>query len=102
MAVDALEIFDELVECEVGVIVPHIKTILEFCLHVRIILVVLSVFQFICGFQVGANKQLGSKVRVKALSFISWITRLKKKVNIALNFLTSEQYELCLFIFSPS
>ncbi|ELT89259.1 hypothetical protein CAPTEDRAFT_159396 [Capitella teleta] len=61
LAVDALEIFDELVECEVGVIVPHIKTIMEFCLLV------------------GANKQLGSKVRVKALSFISWIVRLKKK-----------------------
>ena len=33
-AVEALEIFDELVESDISVIVPHLKTILEFCLNV--------------------------------------------------------------------
>ena len=32
---EALEIFDELVESDISVIVPHLKTILEFCLTVR-------------------------------------------------------------------
>ena len=29
-----MEIFDELVECEVAIIVPHIKSIIEFSLQV--------------------------------------------------------------------
>lgn len=33
-ATEALEIFDELVESEVTVIVPHIKLVLDFCLQV--------------------------------------------------------------------
>jgi hypothetical protein len=35
---EALEIFDELVECDVSIVVPHIKAIVEFCLQVRCIL----------------------------------------------------------------
>ena len=31
-----MEILDELLECEVGVIVPHLKTVIEFCLQVSI------------------------------------------------------------------
>ncbi len=57
-----MEIFDELAECEVGIIQPHIKTVIEFCL------------------EIGVNKTLGHPVRIKALSFISWLIRLKRKV----------------------
>ncbi|XP_077982824.1 importin-4-like [Glandiceps talaboti] len=60
-ACEALELFDELVECEVTIVVPHIKVLVEFCL------------------EIGANSNLGDNIRVKALSFISWLTRLKKK-----------------------
>ena len=28
----ALDIFDELIECEIGIVIPHIKSIAEFCL----------------------------------------------------------------------
>ncbi|XP_064641472.1 importin-4-like [Lineus longissimus] len=58
---EALEIFDELVECDVSIVVPHIKAIVEFCL------------------QIASNKDLSDSLRVKALTFISWLTRLKKK-----------------------
>ncbi|XP_063971757.1 importin-4-like isoform X1 [Lytechinus pictus] len=58
---EAMEVFDELVECEVSIIVPHLKSVLEFC----------------C--QVASNGNLGNNARVKALSFISWLTKLKKK-----------------------
>ncbi|XP_072169720.1 importin-4-like isoform X2 [Diadema setosum] len=58
---EAMEVFDELVESEVSIIVPHLKSVLEFC----------------C--QVASNKELGNNARVKALSFISWLTKLKKK-----------------------
>nr|XP_006824744.1 PREDICTED: importin-4-like [Saccoglossus kowalevskii] len=60
-ACEAMELFDELVECEVSIVVPHIKILVEFCL------------------EVAANADLGDNIRVKALSFISWLTRLKKK-----------------------
>ncbi|XP_070574661.1 importin-4-like [Ptychodera flava] len=63
-ACEALELFDELVECEVTIVVPHIKVLVEFCL------------------EVAANDNLGDNIRVKALSFISWLTRLKKKTII--------------------
>ncbi|KAK2193044.1 hypothetical protein NP493_18g10006 [Ridgeia piscesae] len=66
-AVEALEIFDELVESDISVIVPHLKTILEFCLNI------------------GATQGLGNGVRIKALSFVSWLVRLKKKAIPKLN-----------------
>ena len=33
-ACDAMEIFDELVESEVSIVTPHLKTLVEFCLQV--------------------------------------------------------------------
>ena len=33
-ACDAMEIFDELVESEVSIVTPHVKTLIEFCLQV--------------------------------------------------------------------
>lgn len=60
-AIEAMELFDDLVESAVAVIVPHIKPLVEMCL------------------EFSSNKNLGEGVRVKALSFISWLTRTKKK-----------------------
>jgi hypothetical protein len=61
-AVEAMEIFDNLVEGVVVVIAPHIKPLVEMCL------------------EFASNKTLGDGIRVKALSFIGWLTRNKKKV----------------------
>ena len=41
MGADALEILDELVECEVAILQPHIKTVVGFCLEVSLLLTVL-------------------------------------------------------------
>ncbi|XP_069698314.1 importin-4-like [Periplaneta americana] len=60
-AVEAMELFDDLVESAIAVIVPHIKPLVEMCL------------------EFASNKTLGDSIRVKALSFIGWITRTKKK-----------------------
>ena len=34
-ACEAFEVFDEMLECEVIIITPHIKATIEFCLEVR-------------------------------------------------------------------
>ncbi|KAJ9579600.1 hypothetical protein L9F63_004785, partial [Diploptera punctata] len=60
-AIEAMELFEDLVETAVTVIVPHIKPLVEMCL------------------EFASNKNLGEGIRVKALSFISWLTRTKKK-----------------------
>lgn len=59
-----MELFDELVECEVGIVVPHLPSLIHFCLDV------------------GSNSSLGNSIRVKALSFVSWLVTLKKKVPV--------------------
>ncbi|KAK7498967.1 hypothetical protein BaRGS_00009776 [Batillaria attramentaria] len=60
-ACEALELFDELLETEVGMIVPHLKPFLQFCL------------------QVAGHAEHTDELRVKAMSFIASLTRLKKK-----------------------
>nr|CAD7413649.1 unnamed protein product [Timema poppensis] len=60
-AVEVMELFDDLVESVISVIVPHIKPLVEMCL------------------MFAANKDLGDPIRVKALGFIGWIARSKKK-----------------------
>ncbi|ESO82779.1 hypothetical protein LOTGIDRAFT_229803 [Lottia gigantea] len=59
-ACECMELFDELLESEVGVLVPHVKTVVDFCL------------------QIAAQPTLGDAIRVKAMSFIASLTRLKK------------------------
>lgn len=61
-ACDAMELFDELVECEVGMVIPHLASLINFCL------------------EIASNTTLGDNIRVKALSFVSWLATLKKKV----------------------
>ena len=57
-----MELFDEIVECEVGVVTPHLPALVQFSL------------------QVASNVLLGDNIRVKALSFLQWLASLRKKV----------------------
>ena len=61
-ACEAMELFAALVECDVGIVVPHLPSLIQFCLNV------------------GSNTSLGDSIRVKALSFVSWLVTIKKKV----------------------
>ena len=56
-ASQAMEVFDELIESEVAVVVPHIKPIIELCLIIA------------------AQESLEDNVRVKAISFLGRLTR---------------------------
>ena len=58
-----MELFDEIVECEVGMVTPHLPDLIQFSL------------------QVASNVSLGDNIRVKALSFLQWLASLKKKVS---------------------
>lgn len=60
-ASEAMEVFDELMESEVSIVVPHIAEIVRFCL------------------EVGADVALSDSLRVKALSCIALLIRLKSK-----------------------
>ncbi|CAB1341152.1 unnamed protein product [Coregonus sp. 'balchen'] len=60
-ASEAMEVLDELMESEVSIIVPHIAEIVHFCL------------------EVSADITLTDSLRVKALSCIAFLIRLKSK-----------------------
>lgn len=60
-ACEALQIFDELIECATAVLAPFVKLVVELCL------------------EIGGNRALGDDIRVKAITLISWLIRLKKK-----------------------
>ncbi|KAM4606742.1 importin-4 [Polymixia lowei] len=60
-ASEAMEVFDELMESEVSIIVPNIADIVHFCL------------------EVSADTTLSDSLRVKALSCIAFLIRLKSK-----------------------
>lgn len=60
-ACEAMELFDELIECEVAIVAPYLSSLLEFCL------------------KLAADTNLGNTIRVKSLSVISWLATLKKK-----------------------
>ncbi|KAJ8010569.1 hypothetical protein DPEC_G00076440 [Dallia pectoralis] len=61
-ASEAMEVLDELMESEVSIIVPHVPDIVHFCL------------------EVSADTTLSDSIRVKALSCIASLIRLKSKV----------------------
>ncbi|XP_036374883.1 importin-4-like [Megalops cyprinoides] len=61
-ASEAMEVFDELMESEVSIVVPHIAEIVHFCL------------------EISADTSLSDSMRVKALSCIALLVRLKSKV----------------------
>ncbi|XP_057291886.1 importin-4-like [Hydractinia symbiolongicarpus] len=58
---EALDIFDELVQIEVGIIVPYVKSLVEFCMQIMS-----------CG-------DLSEALRVKALYLVCWACRRKSK-----------------------
>nr|XP_055037898.1 importin-4 [Misgurnus anguillicaudatus] len=60
-ASEAMEVFDELMESEVSIVVPHIAEIVRFCL------------------EISADVSLSDSLRVKALSCIAFLIRLKNK-----------------------
>uniref|UniRef100_T1IJ37 IPO4/5-like TPR repeats domain-containing protein n=1 Tax=Strigamia maritima TaxID=126957 RepID=T1IJ37_STRMM len=60
-ACEMLDFFNELVESEVSVILPHVKQIVELCL------------------EVAASPHLQEHTQLKAIDFISWLSRLKKR-----------------------
>ncbi|KAK7881600.1 hypothetical protein WMY93_030009 [Mugilogobius chulae] len=63
-ASEAMEVFNELMESEVSIIVPHISAIVSFCL------------------EVGTDTTLNASLRVKALSCLTFLIKLKSKVVI--------------------
>lgn len=60
-AVIAIDIFDELIESEVAIVVPHIKPIVELCI------------------KVASNQEMDDSLRIKCVTFLGRLTRLKKK-----------------------
>jgi len=60
-ATDAIDIFDELIESEVAIVVPHIKPMVELCIRFA------------------QNEQMDDSIRMKAVTFLGRLTRLKKK-----------------------
>ncbi|XP_051796126.1 importin-4 isoform X2 [Acanthochromis polyacanthus] len=63
-ASEAMEVFDELMESEVSIIVPHVTDIVTFFL------------------EVGSDTTLSDSLRVKALSCIAFLIKLKSKTVI--------------------
>ncbi|XP_010779271.1 importin-4 [Notothenia coriiceps] len=69
-ASEAMEVFNELMESEVSIIVPHIADIVRLCL------------------EVGSDTTLNDSVRVKALSCIAFLIKLKSKTVLKQKLLT--------------
>ena len=67
-ACEAMEIFDELFESEVQLVVPNIKPIVELCVAVA------------------AETKLDDPVRVRAITFLGRLVRLKKKTIVKQKF----------------
>ncbi|XP_066592125.1 importin-4-like [Prorops nasuta] len=60
-AVKSFELLDELCENAITVITPHVKSLVNMCLSI------------------GVNQSLDDALRVKAVGFIGWLARTKKK-----------------------
>lgn len=60
-AVEAFELLDELCENAMDVISPHVKALVNLCLAL------------------GSNKALDDALRVKAVGFMGWLAKTKKK-----------------------
>lgn len=117
-----MEIFDELVESEVSIVTPHLKTLVEFCLQVCdaqfmdivlwkcsqasscycihsvlcvcITIIISADAIYINCLQIASNSTCGDNLRIKALYFVSWLARIKPKVSL---FNLSEMCCLCAY-----
>ena len=63
-ACEAMELFDDLMESEVTIVVPYIKPIIELMMTVA------------------AEKQLDDGARIKAIVFLGMVVKMKKKTVI--------------------
>lgn len=59
--INAFDILENLADENSKVLTPHLKLVIDFCM------------------EIGKNKELEDPVRVKALTFIGWLIRLRKK-----------------------
>ncbi|XP_038117779.1 importin-4 [Culex quinquefasciatus] len=62
--IEAFDILENLADESSRILTPHLKLLIEFCL------------------EVGQNGELEDSVRVKAITYIGWLVRLKKKMII--------------------
>lgn len=60
-AIQSFELLDELCENMIVVITPHVKTLVHICLTII------------------ANKCIDELLKVRVITFIGWLARLKKK-----------------------
>jgi len=60
-AIQSFELLDELCENMIVVITPHVKSLVHMCLTII------------------ANKSTDELLKVRVISFIGWLARLKKK-----------------------
>lgn len=67
MAVESLEMLDELASCEVTILTPFVKQVIQFAL------------------EISGNKVLDNEIRMKALSFLITLTKQKKKAIVKMN-----------------
>ncbi|KAF5282240.1 hypothetical protein FQA39_LY17660 [Lamprigera yunnana] len=58
---EMLELLEELIECAINVIVPHIRLVVEICLGI------------------GSNKDASDDVKIKAIAVLGWLIRSKSK-----------------------
>ncbi|GIX85241.1 importin-4 [Caerostris extrusa] len=63
-ACEALELFDELIECEVQVLAPYLKNLIEFSL------------------KIAEQEKFQEELRIKAVNIVSYLIRIKKKAII--------------------
>ncbi|XP_019849477.1 PREDICTED: importin-4-like [Amphimedon queenslandica] len=70
-ACEAMELFDELMECELSLISAFLQQLVEFCL------------------QTGSNVNLSDGIRVKSLSTLGFLMSVKKKSLLKMGFLSS-------------
>jgi len=61
MAIQSFELLDELCENVIAVITPHVKSLVNMCLEII------------------AKESLDHLIKVRAISFIGWLARIKKK-----------------------
>lgn len=60
-AVEALELFDELIDSEIAILLPHIRPLIKLCL------------------EIAGDTRKGEVLRVRAMSVLSWMINVKKK-----------------------
>ena len=68
----AIDIFDELIESEVAIVVPHIKPMVELCL------------------KLSAEKSIDDALRIKVFNFCGCVITLDDLNSCALNFIMNQ------------